>query len=239
VYSFLQPRTGAEPARRRRSPRLMAMMRARRIDRRDARAPRGGRQDAVSSARPRGPPVPGTRWVRSGWSWGGAADPPTTTRIPRLFVRGSTTGGRAGESSTQRRTFYRGLGKRTSEPCLYAPDMHDPDLIHPPPAASSESRTTCCAGRPTRKLLFRDELWPDFLPAPAFEQSLDEFRRPPSGVSGDADCRPHGVEAGRGARTAPDAPELLARIPPRRDSGGDHRDHLHRPSAGLPFGTVS
>ena len=59
---------------------------------------------------------------------------------------------------------------------LYAPDMHDPDLLI---RTSGEQRISNyllwqCA---YSELVFRDELWPDFSRA-AFEASLEEFAAP-------------------------------------------------------------
>ena len=50
---------------------------------------------------------------------------------------------------------------RPSAQLLYAPEMHDPDLII---RTSGEQRlaTTCCGSRAYSELVFRDELWPDF-----------------------------------------------------------------------------
>ena len=58
---------------------------------------------------------------------------------------------------------------------LYAPEMHDPDLLI---RTSGEQRTSNyllwqCA---YSELVFRDELWPDFT-REAFEASLQEFDR--------------------------------------------------------------
>ena len=58
---------------------------------------------------------------------------------------------------------------------LYAPEMHDPDLLI---RTSGEQRTSNyllwqCA---YSELVFRDELWPDFTRA-AFEESLQEFEQ--------------------------------------------------------------
>jgi undecaprenyl diphosphate synthase len=58
---------------------------------------------------------------------------------------------------------------------LYAPEMHDPDLLI---RTSGEQRTSNyllwqCA---YSELVFRDELWPDFT-REAFEESLEEFAR--------------------------------------------------------------
>jgi len=56
---------------------------------------------------------------------------------------------------------------------LYAPDMHDPDLII---RTSGEQRSSnfLIWQVSYSELVFRDELWPDFS-REAFEQSLDEF----------------------------------------------------------------
>jgi undecaprenyl diphosphate synthase len=56
---------------------------------------------------------------------------------------------------------------------LYAPDMHDPDLII---RTSGEQRISnyLLWQAAYSELVFRDELWPDFSRA-AFEQTLDEF----------------------------------------------------------------
>jgi undecaprenyl diphosphate synthase len=57
---------------------------------------------------------------------------------------------------------------------LYAPDMHDPDLII---RTSGEQRTSnfLTWQAAYAELVFRDELWPDFT-REAFEQSLSEYR---------------------------------------------------------------
>lgn len=57
---------------------------------------------------------------------------------------------------------------------LYAPDMHDPDLII---RTSGEQRTSNFLTWQSAysELVFREELWPDFT-RDAFEQSLNEYR---------------------------------------------------------------
>jgi undecaprenyl diphosphate synthase len=57
--------------------------------------------------------------------------------------------------------------------CLYAPEMHDPDLII---RTSGERRLSnyLLWQSAYSELIFRDELWPDFTRS-AFEQSLAEF----------------------------------------------------------------
>ena len=68
---------------------------------------------------------------------------------------------------------YEGGGEKEFEANLYAPEMHDPDLLI---RTSGEQRISNyllwqCA---YSELVFRDELWPDFT-REAFRESLDEF----------------------------------------------------------------
>jgi len=56
---------------------------------------------------------------------------------------------------------------------LYAPDMHDPDLIIRTSGEQRISNYLLWQGAYS-ELVFRDELWPDFS-REAFEQSLEEF----------------------------------------------------------------
>jgi undecaprenyl diphosphate synthase len=56
---------------------------------------------------------------------------------------------------------------------LYAPDMHDPDLIIRTSGEQRSSNFLIWQGSYS-ELIFRDELWPDFS-REAFEQSLAEF----------------------------------------------------------------
>ncbi len=84
----------------------------------------------------------------------------------------STTG--AGRRSSMRREPSRARARRTSARHLYAPDMHDPDLLI---RTSGEQRISNyllwqCA---YSEFVFRDELWPDF-DRDAFEASLEEYR---------------------------------------------------------------
>ena len=81
-------------------------------------------------------------------------------------------GGRA-EIVDAARRFTEG-GEDEFRAALYAPDMHDPDLLI---RTSGELRTSNfliwqCA---YSELVFRDELWPDF-DRTAFEECLAEFR---------------------------------------------------------------
>jgi len=93
------------------------------------------------------------------------------TRIT-LFVA-FNYGGRA-EIVDAARTFE-GETEEDFRGHLYAPEMHDPDLLI---RTSGEQRTSNyllwqCA---YSELVFRDELWPDFTRA-AFEESLGEYAR--------------------------------------------------------------
>jgi undecaprenyl diphosphate synthase len=56
---------------------------------------------------------------------------------------------------------------------LYAPDMHEPDLIIRTSGEQRISNYLLWQGAYS-ELVFRDELWPDFS-RDAFEQSLEEF----------------------------------------------------------------
>ena len=56
---------------------------------------------------------------------------------------------------------------------LYAPDMHDPDLIIRTSGEQRISNYLLWQGAYS-ELVFRDELWPDFS-REAFEQSLEEY----------------------------------------------------------------
>ena len=91
------------------------------------------------------------------------------TRIT-LFVA-FNYGGRA-EIVDAARTFT-GESEEEFRRLLYAPDMHDPDLLI---RTSGEQRISNyllwqCA---YSEFVFRDELWPDFT-REAFEASLDEY----------------------------------------------------------------
>ncbi len=98
----------------------------------------------------------------------------TTAKNERivLFVA-FNYGGRA-EIVDAARTF-KGSSEEEFRQHLYAPEMHDPDLLI---RTSGEQRISNyllwqCA---YSELVFRDELWPDF-DREAFEQSLREFER--------------------------------------------------------------
>jgi undecaprenyl diphosphate synthase len=68
---------------------------------------------------------------------------------------------------------YRGGGEDAFRACLYAPEMHDPDLII---RTSGERRLSnyLLWQSAYSELVFRDELWPDF-DRRALEQSLAEY----------------------------------------------------------------
>jgi undecaprenyl diphosphate synthase len=80
-------------------------------------------------------------------------------------------GGRAEILDAARR--FSGSTEEEFRQCLYAPEMHDPDLII---RTSGERRLSnyLLWQSAYSELIFRDELWPDFTRA-ALEQSLTEF----------------------------------------------------------------
>jgi undecaprenyl diphosphate synthase len=80
-------------------------------------------------------------------------------------------GGRAEILDAARR--FTGGSEEEFRACLYAPEMHDPDLII---RTSGEQRLSnyLLWQSAYSELVFRDELWPDFT-REALEQSLEEF----------------------------------------------------------------
>jgi undecaprenyl diphosphate synthase len=70
---------------------------------------------------------------------------------------------------------YGGGGEDAFRSLLYAPEMHDPDLIIRTSGEQRMSNYLLWQGA-YAELVFRDELWPDFT-REAFEASLDEFAR--------------------------------------------------------------
>jgi undecaprenyl diphosphate synthase len=80
-------------------------------------------------------------------------------------------GGRRGILDAAAR--YSGGGEEAFAQLLYAPEMHDPDLVI---RTSGEQRLSNYLLWQTAysELVFRDELWPDFT-REAFEASLEEF----------------------------------------------------------------
>jgi undecaprenyl diphosphate synthase len=93
------------------------------------------------------------------------------TRIS-LFVA-FDYGGRAEIIDAARR--FDGSTEEEFRRCLYAPEMHDPDLII---RTSGEQRLSnyLLWQSAYSELVFREELWPDFS-RQALEQSLAEFSR--------------------------------------------------------------
>jgi undecaprenyl diphosphate synthase len=114
----------------------------------------------------RSAPVPSSLIERMEWAEGVTRE---NTRIT-LFVA-FNYGGRA-EIVDAARTFTGG-DIDDFRAHLYAPDMHDPDLII---RTSGEQRISnyLLWQSAYSELVFRDELWPDFS-REAFEQSLAEF----------------------------------------------------------------
>ncbi len=116
-----------------------------------------GRRDA---------PVPEHLVERMQWAEGLTRE---NTRIT-LFVA-FNYGGRA-EIVDAARTFT-GNDEREFRAHLYAPEMHDPDLIIRTSGEQRISNYLLWQGAYS-ELVFREELWPDFS-RQAFEQSLEEF----------------------------------------------------------------
>ena len=82
-------------------------------------------------------------------------------------------GGRAEIIDAARR--FSGESEEEFRACLYAPDMHDPDLII---RTSGERRLSnyLLWQSAYSELVFREELWPDF-DRQALEESLAEYAR--------------------------------------------------------------
>ena len=101
---------------------------------------------------------------------GGAEELTEGNRRITLFVA-FNYGGRAEIFDAARR--FTGDTEEEFRQCLYAPEMHDPDLII---RTSGERRLSnyLLWQSAYSELVFRDELWPDFTRA-ALEQSLAEF----------------------------------------------------------------
>jgi undecaprenyl diphosphate synthase len=114
----------------------------------------------------RSDPVPASLVERMEWA---EETTRANTRIT-LFVA-FNYGGRA-EIIDAARTFTGGT-EEDFRAHLYAPDMHDPDLII---RTSGEQRISnyLLWQSAYAEFVFRDELWPDFS-REAFEQSLEEF----------------------------------------------------------------
>ncbi len=114
----------------------------------------------------RSDPVPAELIERMQWAERLTAQ---NTRIT-LFVA-FNYGGRA-EIIDAARSFTGG-DEEAFRAHLYAPEMHDPDLIIRTSGEQRSSNFLLWQGYYS-ELVFRDELWPDFS-REAFEQSLEEF----------------------------------------------------------------
>jgi undecaprenyl diphosphate synthase len=110
--------------------------------------------------------VPAELVQRMGW----AESLTDSNRRITLFVA-FNYGGRAEIVDAARR--FAGGGEDEFRQCLYAPEMHDPDLII---RTSGERRLSnyLLWQSAYSELVFRDELWPDF-GREALEQSLAEY----------------------------------------------------------------
>ena len=114
----------------------------------------------------RSDPVPAALIERMAWAERTTADNQRIT----LFVA-FNYGGRA-EIVDAARTFT-GTTETEFREHLYAPDMHDPDLIIRTSGEQRLSNYLLWQGAYS-ELVFREELWPEFS-REAFEQSLEEF----------------------------------------------------------------
>jgi undecaprenyl diphosphate synthase len=114
----------------------------------------------------RSPPVPSELIERMQW----AERHTDQNRRITLFVA-FNYGGRA-EIVDAARTFT-GADEREFREHLYAPEMHDPDLIIRTSGEQRLSNYLLWQGAYS-ELVFRDELWPDFS-RQSFEESLEEF----------------------------------------------------------------
>jgi undecaprenyl diphosphate synthase len=101
------------------------------------------------------------------FNYGGRAEILDAAERYAKRVAQAAEGGRAGPLA------HSSWGEEEFRRCLYAPEMHDPDLII---RTSGERRLSnyLLWQSAYSELVFRDELWPDFTRA-ALEQSLAEF----------------------------------------------------------------
>jgi undecaprenyl diphosphate synthase len=114
----------------------------------------------------RGDPVPATLIERMDWAEALTA---ANTKIT-LFIA-FNYGGRA--EIVDAAASFTGGGEEEFRRHLYAPEMHDPDLIIRTSGEQRVSNYLLWQGAYS-ELVFRDELWPDFSRR-AFEESLEEF----------------------------------------------------------------
>ncbi|MBV8432342.1 MAG: di-trans,poly-cis-decaprenylcistransferase [Solirubrobacterales bacterium] len=160
IYSFSTENWNRSPAE---VSGLMAMF-TRRIDRETPELHEEGVRIRFIGRRQ--DPVPAELIERMAWAEGMTADNDRIT----LFVA-FNYGGRA-EILDAARSFIGG-DEDDFHQHLYAPEMHDPDLIIRTSGEQRLSNYLLWQGA-YAELVFRDELWPDFS-REAFEQSLDEF----------------------------------------------------------------
>ena len=114
----------------------------------------------------RSDPVPPGLVERMQW-----AEELTANNTRIMLLVAFNYGGRA-EILDAART-YKGGDEDEFRAHLYAPEMHDPDLIIRTSGELRSSNFLLWQGYYS-ELVFRDELWPDFT-REAFEQSLEEF----------------------------------------------------------------
>ena len=114
----------------------------------------------------RSDPVPATLLERIEWAESLTA---ANTKIT-LFIA-FNYGGRA--EIVDAAASFTGGGEEEFRRHLYAPEMHDPDLIIRTSGELRVSNYLLWQGAYS-ELVFRDELWPDFSRG-AFEESLEEF----------------------------------------------------------------
>ena len=116
-----------------------------------------------------------------------------TTSGSRSFVA-FDYGGRAGDPR-RGRALRRAAARRRSATLLYAPDMHDPDLVI---RTSGEQRLSnyLLWQSAYSELVFRDELWPDFT-REAFEDDARRVRGARAPLRGPLMPRPAAARDGR------------------------------------------
>jgi undecaprenyl diphosphate synthase len=160
LYSFSTENWNRSPAE---VSGLMAMF-ARRIDQETPELHEEGVRMRFIGRRSQ--PVPQELIERMAWAEGVTA---ANTRIT-LFVA-FNYGGRAEILDAAR--GFTGETEEDFRARLYAPEMHDPDLIIRTSGELRLSNYLLWQGAYS-ELVFRDELWPDFS-RQAFEESLEEF----------------------------------------------------------------
>ncbi len=146
--------------------------------RRDAGAARRGRAHALHRA-PRG------RLARARASrWTGPRPRPPTARRSRCSSPSTTAAVRRSCDAAER---YDGGGEEAFRALLYAPEMHDPDVVI---RTSGEQRLSnyLLWQSAYAELVFRDELWPDFAPR-GVRGRPRRVRRPRGGATEAADGR--------------------------------------------------